>query len=341
MSSTKVEYVAVVGCCANILWMKSQLTDYDIIYGKVPIFCNNTSAIAISNNPVLYTRTKHIDIRYHFIRDHILKGDIELHFIPTQYQLDDIFTKPLDEPTFKRLIMELEEVDDVAEQVNTAGKVNTAGVEVNTVSEINTGSIKLNTGIEQASIVCEDKGQREGKAPMLSEETPKKSKEQILQEEASLAETIRLDSLQKEEEAKQIHLDALLAQRIAEEEELTEQQKKRKAQVQFEAQHYTNEDWDLIRAKLEANAELSKSMLGSVLQGEEICKEKGGLNQGTWKLNQLRKLSFEEVKKEFDKLVKQVESFAPISFEATKDSLKRFGEELQTKTPKRLKEDKD
>ncbi|GJY06655.1 putative ribonuclease H-like domain-containing protein [Tanacetum coccineum] len=78
-----------------------------------------------------------------------------------------------------------EEVDDVAEQVNTAGEVNTA-----------------------ASTVGEDKGQREGKAPMLSEETPKKSKEQILQEEASLAEAIRLDSLQKEKEAKQIHLDA-------------------------------------------------------------------------------------------------------------------------------------
>ncbi|GKE96402.1 hypothetical protein Tco_1581257 [Tanacetum coccineum] len=80
---------------------------------------------------------------------------------------------------------------------------------------------------------------------MISEETPNKSKEQILQEEASLAEAIRLDSLQKEEEAKQIHLDSLLAQRIAEEEELNEQQKKRKAHVQFEAQHYTNEDWDL------------------------------------------------------------------------------------------------
>ncbi|GJR99928.1 hypothetical protein Tco_0316437 [Tanacetum coccineum] len=73
----------------------------------VPIFCDNTSAIAISNNPVLHSRIKHIDIIYHFIRDHILKGDIELHFIPTQYQLVDIFTKPLDEPTFKRLIIEL------------------------------------------------------------------------------------------------------------------------------------------------------------------------------------------------------------------------------------------
>ncbi|GJS08685.1 hypothetical protein Tco_0365481 [Tanacetum coccineum] len=81
----------------------------------------------------------------------------------------------------------------------------------------------LSTRQEQVSTVgaekstsSQDKGQREGKAPMLSEETPKKSKEQILQEEASLAEAIRLDSLQKEEEAKQIHLDSLLAQRIAE-----------------------------------------------------------------------------------------------------------------------------
>ncbi|GJX32058.1 hypothetical protein Tco_0241913 [Tanacetum coccineum] len=61
------------------------------------------SAIAISNNPVLHLRTKHIDIRYHFIMDHILKGDIELHFTPTEYQLAEIITKPLDEPTFTRL----------------------------------------------------------------------------------------------------------------------------------------------------------------------------------------------------------------------------------------------
>ncbi|GJZ82585.1 ribonuclease H-like domain-containing protein [Tanacetum coccineum] len=155
-----------------------------------------------------------------------------------------------------------------------------------------------------------------GKAPISSEETPKKSKEQIYKRKLALLKQL-------------------------EEEELTEQQKKRKAQVQFEAQHYTNEDWDLIRAKIEANAELSKSMLGSELQGEDFAKKMVDLNQGTWKLSQLKKLSFEEVKEEFDKLVKQVESFAPISFEATKASLKRFGEELQTKTPKRQKDDKD
>ncbi|GJS82137.1 hypothetical protein Tco_0748678 [Tanacetum coccineum] len=121
-----------------------------------------------------------------------------------------------------------EEVDTGAEQVNTA-------------EGVSTGSTKLSTGNEQVSIVGDkkstsstDKGQRAGKAPMIIEETPKKSKEQVLQEEASLAEAIRLVTLQKEEVAKQVHLDSLLAQRIAEEEELNEQQMKRKAQVQFE-----------------------------------------------------------------------------------------------------------
>ncbi|GKD48891.1 hypothetical protein Tco_1277867, partial [Tanacetum coccineum] len=107
MSSVEAKYIADAGCCTNILWMKSQLADYDIVYERVPTFFDNTNAIAISNNPVLHSRTKHIDIRYPFIRDHILKGNIELHFISTQYQLADIFTKPLDEPTFKRLIVEL------------------------------------------------------------------------------------------------------------------------------------------------------------------------------------------------------------------------------------------
>ncbi|GJX96546.1 hypothetical protein Tco_0352344 [Tanacetum coccineum] len=107
MSSAEAEYVDAAGCCASILWMKSQPSDYDIHYKMVPIFYDNTSAIAISNNPVLHSRTKHIDIRYHFVRDHIFKGDIELHFIPTEYQLADIFTKPLDEPTFTRLKAEL------------------------------------------------------------------------------------------------------------------------------------------------------------------------------------------------------------------------------------------
>lgn len=111
MSSAEAEYVAAAGCCVNVLWMKSQLSDYGIHYKSVPIFCDNTSEIVISNNPVLHQRTKHIDIRYHFIRDHIMNGEIELHFIPTEYQLADIFTKPLDEPTFTRQKTELGMLD--------------------------------------------------------------------------------------------------------------------------------------------------------------------------------------------------------------------------------------
>ncbi|GJT49544.1 hypothetical protein Tco_0975701 [Tanacetum coccineum] len=133
-----------------------------------------------------------------------------------------------------------EEVDTGAEQVNTAEGVNTGSIKLSTVSEqLSTGSEQVSTVSAKKSTSSVDKGQREGKAPMISEETPKKLNNKILHEEASLAEAIRLDSLQKEEEAKQVHLDSLLAQRIAEEEELNEQQKKRKAQVQFEVNIYT------------------------------------------------------------------------------------------------------
>ncbi|GJW60282.1 hypothetical protein Tco_0109617 [Tanacetum coccineum] len=117
MSSAEAEYVVAAGCCAQVLWIKSQLADYDVLYDKVPIFYDNTSAIAISNNIVLHSRRKHIDIRYHFIRDHILKGDIELHFVPTELQLADIFTKPLAEPSFTRLVAELE-VDDTTKDIS-------------------------------------------------------------------------------------------------------------------------------------------------------------------------------------------------------------------------------
>ncbi|GJU10246.1 retrovirus-related pol polyprotein from transposon TNT 1-94 [Tanacetum coccineum] len=86
------------------LAMSSAVAEY---VAAVPIFCDNTSAIAISNNLVLYSRTKHIDIRYDFIRDHILRGDIELHFVPTDLQLADIFTEPLAEPSITRLVAEL------------------------------------------------------------------------------------------------------------------------------------------------------------------------------------------------------------------------------------------
>nr|GEY80354.1 copia protein [Tanacetum cinerariifolium] len=67
------EYVVISSCCAQVLWMCTQLTDYGFVDDKVPIYCDSKSAIAISCNPVHHTRTKHIDVRYHFIKDHVEK----------------------------------------------------------------------------------------------------------------------------------------------------------------------------------------------------------------------------------------------------------------------------
>ncbi|KAJ9548573.1 hypothetical protein OSB04_021116, partial [Centaurea solstitialis] len=106
-STAEAEYVAAEICCAQVLWLRNQLQDYDIQLSKIPIYCDNTSAIAIANNPVLHSKTKHIEVRYHFIRDHVMNGDIELHFVPTEYQLADLFTKPLDVTRFNMLISEL------------------------------------------------------------------------------------------------------------------------------------------------------------------------------------------------------------------------------------------
>ncbi|KAJ9547332.1 hypothetical protein OSB04_019875 [Centaurea solstitialis] len=106
-STAEAEYVAAGICCAQVLWLRNQLQDYDIQLSKIPIYCDNTSAIAIANNPVLHSKTKHIEVRYQFIRDHVMNGDIELHFVPTEYQLADLFTKPLDVTRFNMLISEL------------------------------------------------------------------------------------------------------------------------------------------------------------------------------------------------------------------------------------------
>ncbi|GJX51831.1 retrovirus-related pol polyprotein from transposon TNT 1-94 [Tanacetum coccineum] len=103
----KSEYVVVSGCCAQVLWMRTQLTDYSFFYDKVPIYCDSKSAIAISCNPVQHTRTKHIDVRYHFIKDHVEKGSIELYFVSTEFQLADLFTKSLPEARFKFLVEKL------------------------------------------------------------------------------------------------------------------------------------------------------------------------------------------------------------------------------------------
>nr|GEV07946.1 retrovirus-related Pol polyprotein from transposon TNT 1-94 [Tanacetum cinerariifolium] len=107
ISTSESEYVAVSSCCAQVLWMRTQLTDYGFFYDKVPIYCDSKSAITISCNLVQHTRTKHNDVRYHFIKDHVEKGTIKLYFVGTEYQLADLFTKSLPEARLKFLVEKL------------------------------------------------------------------------------------------------------------------------------------------------------------------------------------------------------------------------------------------
>ncbi|GKC82058.1 retrotransposon protein, putative, ty1-copia subclass [Tanacetum coccineum] len=95
ISSTKAEYITLSGCCAQILWMRSQLTDYGFQFDKIPLYCDNKSAIALCCNNVQHSRVKHIDVHYHFIKKQVENGIVELYFVRTEYQLADIFTKPL------------------------------------------------------------------------------------------------------------------------------------------------------------------------------------------------------------------------------------------------------
>ncbi|WVZ58020.1 hypothetical protein U9M48_008334 [Paspalum notatum var. saurae] len=88
LSTTEVEYIAAASCCSQLLWMKATLSDFGLRFAK---------------NSVLHSRTKHIDVRFHFLRDHYEKGDIDLVHVASENQLADIFTKPLEFGAFMRL----------------------------------------------------------------------------------------------------------------------------------------------------------------------------------------------------------------------------------------------
>jgi hypothetical protein len=111
LSIVEAEYVVAGQCCTQLLWMRQTLRDFGYNLSKVPLLRDNESAIRMADNPVEHSRTKHIDIRHHFLRDHQQKGDIEVYHINTENQLVDIFTKPLDEKTFCRLRSELNVLD--------------------------------------------------------------------------------------------------------------------------------------------------------------------------------------------------------------------------------------
>ncbi|XP_070010760.1 secreted RxLR effector protein 161-like [Nicotiana sylvestris] len=95
LSTAEVEYVAAASCCAKLLWIKQQLEDFGVLTKSVPLPCDNTSALSMAKNSVQHKKTKHIDVRHHFLRNNMEKGLICMKFCSTEDQIADILTKAL------------------------------------------------------------------------------------------------------------------------------------------------------------------------------------------------------------------------------------------------------
>nr|GEU62421.1 copia protein [Tanacetum cinerariifolium] len=113
ISTIEAKYIAMSGCCAQILWMRSQLIVYEFDFNKIPLYCDNRSAIALCCNNVQHSRSKHIDIRHYFIQEQVERGVAKLYFVTTDYQLADIFTKALPQQWFEFILSRLDTMADM------------------------------------------------------------------------------------------------------------------------------------------------------------------------------------------------------------------------------------
>eukprot|EP00253_Pinus_taeda_P026148 PITA_26148 len=112
LSTAKAEYVAAASCCTQLLWMMQTLQDFQITCtSPISILCDNTSPINISENPVMHSKTKHIPIKYHFLREKVLEQKVKLEYVRSKEQVADIITKPLPRETFEYLRQKLGVVD--------------------------------------------------------------------------------------------------------------------------------------------------------------------------------------------------------------------------------------
>ena len=103
LSTAEAEYIAAGSSCSQLVWMKQILKEYNVEQDVMTLYCDNLSAINISKNPVQHSRTKHIDIRHHYIRDLVDDKVITLEHVDTEEQIADIFTKALDANQFEKL----------------------------------------------------------------------------------------------------------------------------------------------------------------------------------------------------------------------------------------------
>jgi hypothetical protein len=104
LSTAEAEYIAATTCCTQVLWMKQNLIDIQVEYDElISIYCDNTSVINISKNLMMHSKTKHIPIKYHFLREQVAEKNIRVEYVGTKEQVTYIFTKPLPWESFEYL----------------------------------------------------------------------------------------------------------------------------------------------------------------------------------------------------------------------------------------------
>ena len=103
LSIDEVDYIAAGSSCSQLVWMKQMLKEYNVEQDVLTLYYDNLSAINIFKNPIQHSRTKHIEIRHHFIRDLVEEKVVTLEHVDTEQQLVDVFTKALDAKQFEKL----------------------------------------------------------------------------------------------------------------------------------------------------------------------------------------------------------------------------------------------
>ncbi|GJS16277.1 putative ribonuclease H-like domain-containing protein [Tanacetum coccineum] len=320
---------------------KINVANYGFNFMNTKIHIDSESTICIVKNHVYHSKTKHIEIRHHFIRDCYEKKLISVEKIHTDFNVADLLTqKPFDVPRLINLWLHHWHSMDVQMKgrSNKFWQTATANTNADGTLEIQAtiDTIRAHLTVHQPSSPPHEQAQGQMAMADLLQVVPKlisriDSLETDLKQtkltmgnaivklvkkvkklegqddplassvqglvtpsttkvKASGEEQVEDISPNTLEAAKTLSKVASLKPRIAEEEELNEQQKKRKAQVQFEAQHYTNEDWDLIRAKIEANAECQKALLEVNFTRKKILQRK-------WLIFVIKKKNFAEEKK--------------------------------------------
>jgi hypothetical protein len=108
LSIAEAKYITTTTCFTQVLWMKKTLKDIKVEYDQpISIICDKTRVINISNNNFMHSKTKHIPIKYHFLREHVVKKSVNIEYISTKEHVVDIFTKPFPRETFEYLRKQL------------------------------------------------------------------------------------------------------------------------------------------------------------------------------------------------------------------------------------------